>query len=112
MVDRMERINSQVQVIISRFFSENRDRFAPYFLTITNVEVSRDLQHAKVFIGVIGKIIDEKKLKVSLEHSRRDLQTEIGNKVTFKFTPIVEFIIDHSGEEARKIEKILRETKK
>ena len=111
MVDRMDRINTTVQAIVSRFFSENRDRFSPYFLTITNLEVSRDLQHAKVFIGAIGSNLDEKKIKQTLENNRRDLQAEIGSKVSFKFTPIVEFIIDHSGEQAQHIEDLLNKSK-
>lgn len=106
MVDRMDRINSQVQVIVSRFFSEHRDQFLPVILTITQVIVSRDLQHCQVWVGAVGEI-NEVDLKNKFENLRRDLQVEIGKNVTFKFTPIVEFIIDHAGEKSARIEELL-----
>ncbi|MDD3773946.1 MAG: ribosome-binding factor A [Patescibacteria group bacterium] len=108
MIDRMDRINSQVQEIVSRFFNEHRDLFLPVILTITQVMVTRDLQHCQVWVGAVGAM-NETELKKKLENLRRDLQSEIGDKVTFKFTPIVEFIIDHSGEKAQHIEELLKE---
>lgn len=112
MVDRIDRINSQVHIIASNFFNEHRERFFPYFLTITNMIVSRDLQHAKIWFSVLGNNINEKSLLEKLEHSRRDLQTNIARKVSFKFTPIIEFRIDHSSEQAQKIESVLKKIKR
>jgi ribosome-binding factor A len=108
MVDRMDRVNSEVQAITSQFLNSHRDQFLPNILTVTNAEVSRDLQHAKIWISIIGKHINKTDLQNKLEHLRRNLQSEINRKLAFKFTPIVEFVLDKSGEYAEKIDQILK----
>ena len=84
MVDRMDRVNSEVQAITSQFLNSHRDQFLPNILTVTNAEVSRDLQHAKIWISIIGKHINKTDLQNKLEHLRRNLQSEINRKLAFK----------------------------
>lgn len=104
----MDRVNSEVQVIVSQFLNLHRDQFLPNILTVTRAEVSRDLQHAKIWISSIGKDINETDLQNKLERLRRDLQSEINHKLALKFTPIVEFVLDKSGEYSEKIDQILK----
>jgi len=108
----MDRVNSEVQIIVSQFLNLHRDQFLPNILTVTRAEVSRDLQHAKIWVGVIGKDINEDELRTKLERLRRDLQSEINRKLAFKFTPIIEFVLDKSCEYSEKIDQILKKLEK
>ena len=111
MSERLKKVNSTLEGLISQFLAEHSDEFSPYFLTLKRVEVSKDLRHAKVWVAVIGKGYKEEEILRQLEGLRADLQSYIGERITFKFNPKLRFLIDHTGEKAQRVEEILRQIK-
>lgn len=78
--------------------------------TVTNVQVSRDLRYAKVFISVSNE--DETVKKDALEGFKAAaafIRSEMGKVLALKRIPELSFFIDETLADAVKIEKILKE---
>ncbi len=82
----------------------------PALTTISRVEVTQDLKHAKVWISVLSedKEVEEKVLLV-LEKNLYDLQGEMNRMSTMHHTPRIAFRIDNSQHYVSRISELLRE---
>lgn len=79
------------------------------FVTITGVDVTADLRHAKIFITVIG---EEASKAASLEGLKRSipfLRRHLGRELRMKFAPELHFAYDDSFEYGNRIDTILKE---
>lgn len=84
-------------------------------ITISDVEVSGDLKHAKVFFCVMGAGADEdaKRNAVSgLEKAKGFIRQELGRRLNLRYIPQLEFAYDTSFEHGDKIERLLKELHK
>lgn len=78
------------------------------FTTITRVEVSNDLQHAKVYVSVLGEE-DQKELTLGvLERASGFIRGEASRRLRMRVTPEMVFVLDESGEYSAHIETVLR----
>ena len=78
-------------------------------VTVTFVEVSADLRHAKVHVSVMG---DEKKKSLclkGLQHATGFLQQRVGSRIDTRYTPRVQFVLDKGIEHATTVTRILNE---
>ena len=78
-------------------------------VTVTFVEVSRDLRFAKVHVSVMG---DETKQNLSLrglQNSAGFLQQKIANRVDLRYTPTIRFVLDQGIKNAFAVTRILDE---
>ncbi|MGI6552145.1 MAG: 30S ribosome-binding factor RbfA [Clostridia bacterium] len=77
------------------------------FVTVTGVEVSGDLRHAKVFVSVYG---DDEKTKLALEgleKAKGFIRKEIGERIKLRFVPEISFRFDESIRHGAKITELL-----
>ena len=77
------------------------------FITITDVEVSKDLQVAKVYYTILG---DKKQLRESaqaLNRVSRFIKRQLGKRLRMRYIPDIIFRYDHSLEYGDKIDHIL-----
>jgi len=75
-------------------------------VTVSEVRVSPDLKNATAYVMSLGgKNMDE--ILPALNEASFYFQREINNKSGLKFTPKINFVVDHSFEEAQRIESIL-----
>ncbi len=84
-------------------------------LTISGVEVSGDLKHAKVFFCVMGGGADENSKKnaaLGLEKAKGFIRQELGRRLSLRYIPQLEFAYDNSFEYGDKIERLLKELHK
>jgi ribosome-binding factor A len=79
------------------------------FLTITNVELSNDLQHATVYVSVLGDEATQQETLRILERVKGFLRHEVGTALQVRNTPELVFKLDHSIEEGTRILQIMRE---
>ncbi len=79
------------------------------FVTITDVKMTGDLQHASIFYTVYGT--DEERLETAaaLKSATGMLRTEVGKNLTARLTPSIEFIADGIPENAALISSLLDE---
>ena len=78
-------------------------------VTVTHVEVSGDLRHAKVHVSVMG---DEKKQNLSLrglQSAAGFLQSKVAKRIETRYTPRIEFVLDQGVKKSIEVARILHE---
>lgn len=99
-----EQMKKELTDIISRKLKDPRIGF----VTITDVEVSGDLQMAKVYISVLGdEAAAENSLK-GLERAKGFIRSEIGSRIRLRIVPEIHFEMDASIAYGNRIEDLLR----
>ena len=85
------------------------------FVTVMRVEVTRDLQLAKIYISIMGTDLQKRKAQDALESAKGLIRHLIGQKLKLRLTPEIIFKLDNSVEYsidiASKIERIKDELK-
>ncbi|KXH80023.1 30S ribosome-binding factor RbfA [Sporosarcina sp. HYO08] len=81
------------------------------FVTITDVEVTGDLQQAIVFISVLGSDYEKENTLKGLTKAKGFIRSEIGQRIRLRKTPEIEFEFDHSVAYGNRIESLLRQVK-
>jgi len=78
------------------------------FVTVTGVETSADLRHAKVYVSVLGKQAEREATMEALDKSRGFLQARINAALHMRRTPQLEFVYDSTLDNALHIEKLMK----
>lgn len=81
------------------------------YVTITDVQVSGDLQHASVFYTVLGSDEERTNTQAALKAATGMLRSEVGRNLSSRLTPTLEFFLDAIPENAAAIEDLLRQAK-
>ncbi|CAB4958668.1 unannotated protein [freshwater metagenome] len=81
------------------------------FVTITDVRVTPDLQHAKIFYTVFGSDEDKKQSAAIIEKNRGIVRREVGRGLSIRLTPTIEFVTDEVPEVAAHLNDVLAEAK-
>ena len=81
------------------------------FVTIPEVQVTGDLQHATVFYTVYGSEQEREDSAAALKAATGMLRSEVGKNITARLTPTLEFQLDAIPENAAHIEDLLREAR-
>jgi ribosome-binding factor A len=106
---RMRRVDEAMREVLSDAVTSDLKDPRVGFVTVTAVDTSPDLRHAKVFVSVLG---DESARKLSLEGLRSAhgyLQKRVADELHIKHTPQLEFLYDDTAERADRLERLLRE---
>jgi ribosome-binding factor A len=82
------------------------------FVTITQVTLTPDLQHAKIFFSVLGKDQEYARTHEALDSALGFIRRLIGQRIKLRFVPEISFHEDRSSEYSVRIEEILQEIKK
>ena len=106
---RIDKINQRIKREIGDIVLKELKDPRLEFVSITHVEVSRDLQHAKVYFSVLGRGNQVQKAGEGLLSARGFVRKLIGQRVRMRYTPEIEFIFDHSIEYSARIEAALEE---
>ncbi|TCU84734.1 ribosome-binding factor A [Curtobacterium sp. PhB191] len=77
------------------------------FVTITDVRVTGDLQHASVFYTVYGTDEERADSAAALKAATGMLRSEVGKNITARLTPSLEFIADALPETSAHMEDLL-----
>lgn len=110
MKNRIERINKLIKEKIANILF--KEIFVKdVLITVQNVDTSRDLNYAKIKVGVIPSNRSQEVLKI-LEKQSPILQKELNKVIKIKFVPKIKFIIDKTGEKIDRVEEILKRLKK
>jgi ribosome-binding factor A len=106
---RIEKINQQVKREIGRILLQELEDPRLQFVTIMEVDVSRDLQNAKIRYSVLG---DETKIvsaQESLDGAKGMIRRLLGKSMNMRHTPELYFLYDQSVELSARIEETLKE---
>jgi ribosome-binding factor A len=114
MVDptRAARMADHIKQIVARRLERGLRDPRLGFVTITDVRVTGDLQHASIFYTVYGTDEERSDSAAALKSATGMLRTEVGKNLTSRLTPSLEFIADAVPENAKHIEDLLAEARK
>ncbi|KUO96982.1 30S ribosome-binding factor RbfA [Ferroacidibacillus organovorans] len=105
---RVERIAIQIQREISEVIrSEIKDPRIG-FLTVTGVELSNDMAHAKVYVSVMGTKEERETSLTTLARAAGFLRTEVAHRIRLRTVPELHFILDESIDYGERIGNVLR----
>ncbi len=106
MKNRLDRVNELIKRELSDLVRRELT-FTAKLVTIQQVDITADLKHAHVYVGVIGTFDEQKQALAELHDKRQRLQTEISKRVVLKWTPQLHFKLDSAGERGDRILQIL-----
>ena len=105
---RIERLNSLLKEVLSEVITKDvRNPHVSTLVTVTGVEITADLQHAKVFISVIGTPEEKKQTIDALQSAAGFISIHASKKVVMRYFPTLTFKLDTSVDEHMRIEEIL-----
>ena len=108
MSERVRRVNELMRQILGEALGEMTDPGLG-FVTVTSVDVSRDFEHAIVYVSVLGNDVKRKRSMQALERATGHLQARVGREVTLRRTPRLRFAYDETFDKGRRIEQLLAE---
>jgi ribosome-binding factor A len=79
------------------------------FASITRVEVSGDLRHAKVFVSVMGTPEEQAATMKGLRNATGYLRHELAERIVLRYMPEINFRLDTSIEEGARILELIRQ---
>jgi len=105
---RALRLNSLLKEVISEVVTKDvRNPHVALLLTITRVEISSDIKHAKVFISVIGTPQEKNETLDALQSAAGFIAVHASKKVVLRYFPVLTFKLDASVDNHLKIDEIL-----
>jgi ribosome-binding factor A len=108
---RTDRVSELIREEISLILLEEIKDPRIQFVSITRVEVSPDLKHAKIFASVLGSEEKKKEAFEGLKSARGFIQKKLGRKLSLRCTPEISFRVDTSIEHGLHIYELLTEIK-
>jgi ribosome-binding factor A len=108
MAGRMRRVDEAVRAVLSEALisGELKDPRIG-FVTVTGVDTSPDLRHAKVHVSVLGAEADREASLAGLQAAHGFLQGRLAHELRMKHTPTLEFSYDPSIESGMRISRLL-----
>lgn len=110
MVDagRARRIAERIKVVLGQNMESTLKDPRLGFVTITDVRVTGDLQHASVFYTVMGDAEQAAESAQAIEDGRGRLRSMVGRALQIRLTPTLEFLPDGLPDSAKHVEDLLR----
>src|SRR5690242_8345873 len=111
---RLARVSEAVREVASEtILYELRDPRVKR-VTVTRAEVSGDLQHAKVYVSIMGTPKEQELTLRGLRHAAGFIQSKLAARLQTRFTPVLQFVLDqgvkHSIEMTRLINEALAQS--
>ena len=109
MSQRMDRVDELLRQEIGDLLAKELADPRIGFVTITDVETSPDLRHAKVWISVIGGRSDRVESVRALQASMGFVRHELGKRLRIKRIPALHIELDDSAERGTRVLHLLQE---
>ncbi|GGF02297.1 30S ribosome-binding factor RbfA [Mycetocola zhadangensis] len=108
---RARKLADRIQEVIAKRIERGMRDPRLGFVTITDVRVTGDLQHASVFYTVYGSDEERADSAAALEAAKGMLRSEVGKNITARLTPSLEFIHDALPENAKHLDELLAQAR-
>jgi ribosome-binding factor A len=105
---RPDRVAESIREQVATFLSEGaKDPRIRAFVTVTAVDMTRDLRHANVFVSLMGDDADKKSTMQGLDSVANHLRSVLGKTLRLRSAPEIHFKTDESIAHATRIEQLL-----
>jgi len=109
---RPDRVAEAIREEVATFLSEGaKDPRIRAFVTVTGVEVTRDLRHATVFVSLMGEPADQTSTMQGLGSVASHLRSRLGKSLRLRSAPEIHFRTDESVARAWRIEQLLAQVR-
>jgi ribosome-binding factor A len=78
-------------------------------VTVTRAEVSGDLQHAKVYVSIMGTEKEQQLTLRGLTHAAGFVQSKLAKRLQTRFTPVITFVLDKGVKNSIEITRLINE---
>ncbi len=110
--NRIVRLNSLLREVISEVIHKDvRNPHVNKFVTVTSVDITSDLQHAKVYISIIGTPLEKEETIKALQSGAGFIAILSSKKVVMRYFPALTFKLDASVEQQIRIDSLLGKIK-
>jgi ribosome-binding factor A len=105
---RADRVGEAIREEIATFLTESaKDPRIVGFVTVTGVDVTSDLRHARVFVSVMGSDAEKESTFEGLASAASHLRSRVGRALQLRVAPEIQFREDESVQRAARIESLL-----
>lgn len=113
MVDhaRARRLAERIKVLVAESLERTVKDPDLGFVTITDVRVTPDLQHATIYYTVFGSDEDRVRSAEIIERNRGRIRGDVGHQLSIRLTPTIEFVADAVPESAAHLNDLLAEAR-
>ncbi len=108
---RPERVAEAIRQTVAEFLTGNVRDPRVGFVTVTAVDVSGDLAHARVRVSVMGTDEEKATSLEGLASAARFLRAQLAKELPLRVTPELRFELDRGLEHAQRIDQVLRNLK-
>lgn len=109
---RAERVAEAIREEVATFLAEDaKDPRITGLVTVTGVDVTRDLRHAKVYVSVMGSHAERAATFDGLASAATHLRSRVGRALRLRLAPEISFHLDESIARAAHIESLLSQLK-
>jgi len=105
--DRLRRVDEAVREVLSEAVTKEIKDPRVGFVTVTAVQTSSDLRHARVFISVLGDAAVRDRSLAGLKSAHGFLQRRVADELRIKHTPTLDFVYDDTIDRGMRIEALL-----
>ncbi|MEX2322949.1 MAG: 30S ribosome-binding factor RbfA [Acidimicrobiia bacterium] len=109
--ERMRRINELLREVIASEVVRLKDPGIG-FVTITGVDTTPDLRAARIYYTVLGEVDEREETLKALRRAAPRIRSAVGEQVTLKYLPVLEFHYDEAIERGIRMEQLLRQLEK
>jgi ribosome-binding factor A len=107
-IQRTDRLNSLLKQVISEVIKrEVRNPHISELVTVTRVQITKDLHHAKVYVSVIGSEQEKKETLEALTSAAGFIAVQSSHQVVMRYFPELSFKLDDSVDKHMRIEELL-----
>ncbi len=106
---RAERLAGVIRTEASKIIQQGLGDPRIGFVSITDVVVSPDLRHAKIFVSVLGTEEAKRNTMAALERATGHVRSELGARLAVRFVPEILFRLDESIERGSRVASLIRE---
>ncbi len=104
---RVAQLAKRIQVLVAQLLEQRIKDPRLGFVTISQVRLTGDLQHASVFYTVMGDQVSHAETAAALRSATGLIRSEVGHQLGLRLTPSLEFILDALPETAAHVEELL-----
>lgn len=108
---RVRKIADRIQVIVAEMLERRIKDPRLGFVTVTDVRLTGDSQHATIYYTVLGADADQQATAIALESAKGLLRSEVGKQLGMRHVPSLAFEFDGIPESARHLDEVLERAK-
>ena len=106
-VARARKLAKRIKVLVAEALEKAVKEPDLGFVTLTEVKVTPDLQHAQIFYTVFGSDEDRVRSNEIIKRNTGRIRGEVGHNLSIRLTPTLEFIADELPENAAQMNDLL-----